>query len=158
MKKPLITIVLLLSISLAGTAQYQSAFGLRYNGGLGLTGKFNVKNNNALEAILTGYGNGVNLTMLWEKHMSAFSSSKWRWYVGPGGHMGYWTSGYNKKWRPYAYESGINVGLDGIVGLEHTFSEIPLNISIDWKPSLNLIPSPNLGINNIGVSGRFVIR
>ena len=31
------------------------------------------------------------------------------------------------------------IGIDGIIGLEYSFTEIPINVSIDWKPVLNII-------------------
>ena len=31
------------------------------------------------------------------------------------------------------------VGVDGILGLDFKFKNVPLNMSIDWQPSFNLI-------------------
>lgn len=137
MRKLLLIFCLSVTITFVANAQYSTAFGLRYNGGVGLSVKQNLRSNNALEGILTGYNSGINLTLLYEKHQSAFNSSNWRWYLGTGGHIGSWRGAYKG---------------------EHTFDEIPLNISIDWKPSVNLVPNPDLGIRNIGLSGRINLK
>ena len=58
------------------------------------------------------------------------------WYAGFGAHIGFW-DGNNTRWgddRSYTV-----IGLDGILGLEYNFTEIPVNFSIDWKPSFNLV-------------------
>ncbi len=50
--------------------------------------------------------------------------------------------------------SGPVIGIDGILGLEYTFDEIPLNLSLDILPSLNLIGSSGWG----GINGALSIR
>jgi hypothetical protein len=30
-------------------------------------------------------------------------------------------------------------GAQGVVGLDYKFASIPINISLDWKPELNLV-------------------
>ncbi len=44
----------------------------------------------------------------------------------------------------------------GIVGLDYTFQQVPINLSIDWKPELNLVRSVNFEAATVGLSIRFV--
>ena len=48
-----------------------------------------------------------------------------------------------------------NLGAQGIVGLDYKFSNIPLNISLDWKPELNIVSDINFEPAAIGFSARF---
>jgi hypothetical protein len=48
-----------------------------------------------------------------------------------------------------------NFGAQGIVGLDYKFSNIPLNISLDWKPELNIVSDINFEPAAIGFSARF---
>jgi hypothetical protein len=60
-----------------------------------------------------------------------------RWYFGFGGHVGFWNGDYTRGWG----DPGVGytvIGIDGILGLEYSFSEVPINIGIDWKPAYNL--------------------
>ncbi|HAX94627.1 MAG TPA: hypothetical protein DCY25_11950, partial [Bacteroidales bacterium] len=55
-----------------------------------------------------------------------------------GGHIGFW-NGDNTydRWG----DAGTNytvIGIDGILGIEYNFEEVPINIGLDWKPAFNL--------------------
>jgi hypothetical protein len=47
-------------------------------------------------------------------------------------------NGDNTTWGTAATSYTV-IGVDGILGLEYNFSEVPINISIDWKPAFNLV-------------------
>src|SRR5450759_676759 len=59
------------------------------------------------------------------------------WYYGGGAHIGFYNGNY-VYWGNNGTTYTI-IGIDGILGIEYTFSEIPINIGIDWKPALNLL-------------------
>ncbi len=48
-----------------------------------------------------------------------------------------------------------NFGAQGIIGLDYKFSNVPLNISLDWKPELNIVSDINFEPSAIGFSARF---
>ncbi len=137
-------------------AQYKFAVGARFDGGPGITMKFKNGSKLGAEALIHGYGNGIKGTLLAEWHEPAFNSNKFQFYYGFGGHMGA-TPGYYYRKREFAGPY-FQVGADGILGLEHTFSEIPLNLSVDWKPEFNFINYTGLYLGNIGLSARFAIK
>ena len=148
-------ITLIFAISLSASAQYKYAVGLRFDDSEGITFKTNKPKGVSLEGILSGFNNGTKITLLAEWHQKAFTTGDWRWFYGVGGHVG----SVNSRWRKKDYYYGYRqVGADGILGLEYTIKEIPLNLSIDWKPEFNFINNTGLYISTFGFSARFAIR
>lgn len=131
MKK--ITLITLLFISaLSITAQdYKSALGLRVNHWYGgLTYKYFISSTTAWDLTLsTDFNNGATVTALYEKHVPIADAPGLSWYYGPGFHVGLWGSGDN---------ASIDLGIDGVIGLEYSVQEIPFAFSLDYIPSINL--------------------
>jgi hypothetical protein len=44
-----------------------------------------------------------------------------------------------------------------VVGLDYKFSNIPLNLSLDWKPELNIVSDINFEPAAIGFTARFTL-
>lgn len=160
MKKTTIlsTIIIFLAIGSA-QAQYKLGVGVRLNYGYGLSVKYNMSRSKAFEGILYSRWRGINLTGLYEVHQTAFKVNTWRWYYGVGGHVGYWGDG-NRYGNPWFDNNNNNtvLGADGILGLEYTFREIPLNLSIDWKPAFNIIGYTGLWLDDIALTARLAIK
>ncbi len=135
MRKLLFILLIIATVPVVTNAQsYTNAIGLRGGFGGGLTYKHFIKKTVALEGILVTKSNGFDISGLYEIHAEAFDQQGLNWYYGFGGHIG--------NWRTNDYNDNINytfIGIDGILGLEYNFREIPINISIDWKPSLNIV-------------------
>ena len=62
-----------------------------------------------------------------------------KWYFGVGGHIGFWNGDYTNHYWGEPGTTYTVVGIDGILGLEYSFSEIPINIGLDWKPAFNIV-------------------
>ena len=135
---PILT--LLLSLNYAASAQhYDRAVGLR--GGLltGVTYKQFVTDQAAVEGIMAWRWRGFEVTGLYEMHNPAFEVDGLMWYYGAGGHVGFYGNYSRHPWYDNSYRGGMTVGIDGIIGLEYTFTDLPINISLDWKPELNVL-------------------
>lgn len=133
MKKKFLSIVLVIGFATAMYAQdYNTGIGLRAGTGWGITLKHFVSSKNAFEGFLHSYYNGFNVTGLYEYHNMAFDVDNLRWYYGFGAHIG----SYN--YNAHKNESNFILGIDGILGIEYTFTEAPINIGLDWNPHLNL--------------------
>ena len=89
----------------------------------------------ALEALGTGWKRGGRLTGLLEFHWDIPNAPGLKWYVGPGVHVGFYNDKYYTDDR-YG-DSYAAVGVDGVIGLDYKFAKIPLNLSIDWQPSID---------------------
>jgi len=156
MKKILFTLVTVLFLSASGYAQdYNTAIGVR--GGLfnGITLKHYIGSASAVEGIVTTRWSGFNITGLYELHtMDVFDVNRLNFYYGLGGHIGIWDAN-NVPWDADGYTV---IGNDGILGLEYNFQEIPFNISVDWKPALNLVGYSSFWADGGAVSIRYLIN
>jgi len=138
MRKVFITVFMALGVFALSQAQdYNTGIGLR--GGLsnGLTVKHFLSSKTAVEGILATRWQGFELTGLFEIHAPAFEVERLNWYYGFGGHIGFWNGNYT-NWGTAGTTYTV-IGIDGILGLEYNFTEVPINLSIDWKPAFNLI-------------------
>ncbi len=149
MKKLFLSFAIILIFSLTTKAQnessYKNAIGVRLGSTVpaiksGITYKHFLANNNAIEGILS-FGDGVGIGGLYEIH-KPLATENLQWLIGFGGYVGI-TSGDSK------------VGAAGIIGLDYKFSNIPLNLTVDWKPELNIISKVGFEASGVGFSARF---
>jgi hypothetical protein len=132
MRKILFSIILVIGLATAAYAQdYNTGLGLRGGTGWGITLKHFVSQRNAFEGFFYEYNDGFNVTGLYQCHSRAFDVDYLRWYYGFGAHIGSYN--YNAP----ANKGDFVLGVDGIIGIEYTFTEAPICIGLDWNPHLN---------------------
>lgn len=142
MKKFFIATLLLIcaKISIAQTTQsstYNRAIGIKFPGGFSVTYKKFVTQTNNLEAQVTAWNKGFRMSGLYEFNFYSFNTiDGLAWFAGPGVHLGFWKEQYSKD-----YNSKADFGVDGIIGLDYKFKDIPVNVSLDWEPSVTLVGS-----------------
>jgi len=152
-KKYLILLGLVVMVSVTAHSQsYKSGLGLR--GGLtpGITVKHFISGESALEGLLSTRYNGFLITGLYELHAPAFGVTGLYWYYGGGAHMGAW----NRYYRTDRADNYSVIGIDGILGMEFNITEIPFNISIDYKPGINILGKPIGLTDEVALSVRYV--
>lgn len=136
MKKLLCSVLILFLITYAeaqsveghGDAHaYEQAIGLRGGFGGGVTYKQQLGSEaNYGEAIVNFWDRLLTVRALYERTQT-MNVDGLRWYYGGGPVLG--------------LGSEFNVGVGGVVGLEFTFFDIPLNASLDISPTLYLFQS-----------------
>ena len=133
---------------------YRSAVGVRFspNDAIinnSITFKHFLTDQSALEVLFT-FGDPA-FGALYEIH-KPLTSSGLQWFYGAGGYVG-----FIKEFNPARNknETNTNIGGMGVVGLDYKFTNIPLNLSLDWKPELNLISDIHVEVAAIGLSARF---
>lgn len=155
MKKALLILTFFLSVGIIASAQdYRTSAGLRAGLPYGLTVKHFMNDVNAWEGILASRWGGFVVTGLYENEHWTGEYPGFNWFWGFGAHLGFWDSGLNP--RVGVNYTGSVIGIDGILGLEYTFDEIPLNLSIDVLPTINLIGYTGWGGVNSAISIRYV--
>jgi len=138
MKKFLLILVIVFCLgSIAYAQEYSTGIGLRAGLYNGLTIKHFTAEKSAFEILLASRWRGLEITGLYEIHNQAFNTAGLYWYYGFGGHLGFWNGNYT-TWG-HAGTNYTVVGIDGILGLEYNFAEIPINLGIDWKPAFNIV-------------------
>jgi hypothetical protein len=148
MKKVLMVLIAGVFITLAAQAQensYRNAVGIRLGPSVpavksGITFKHFLASNNAIEGILS-FGDGFAICGLYEIH-KPIAAENLQWFIGFGGYAGF----VNKV---------TSIGAAGIVGLDYNFTNIPLNLSLDWKPELNIIEKVGFEGSTVGLSVRY---
>ena len=152
-KKLAAFLFLLVIISFSSYAQdYNTAIGVRLGSGTGITVKHFIASNRALEGILDTRWNGVRITGLYEVHKGIPNAAGLGWYYGVGAHVGFWSS--RNRRNDFGNASAV-VGIDGIIALDYTFNELPINLSLDWKPAFNIVGYSGFWGDEIAVGVRY---
>ena len=138
MRKFILTSIIALAfISISSAQDYKTGIGLRAGYPAGLTVKHFISNKAALEGILATQWRGFVVTGLFEAHKRLADVDNLNWFYGFGAHIGFWNGNYHSYWMEPGASYTV-VGIDGILGLEYSFKDIPINLSLDWKPAFNL--------------------
>lgn len=123
-----------------GIAQnYGTALGLRLGYSVGITAKMNIDASKAIEGLIHFRPQGLGLTLLWEKHTTAMNIQELQWFYGAGVHAGIWYEDRRQNIPLFSEDAEFLAGVDGIIGIEYTFIDIPFCASLDYKPLLNII-------------------
>lgn len=134
---------------------YKTGLGLRAGSPAGVTIKHFFRGPVAVEGIVgTNFNRrGFNVTLLLEKHGTAFQSRGLLWYYGLGGHVSsykghdYYAWYYDRKGRLrytadyYDNRHYWGLGIDGVLGLEYQFKDLPFTLGVDAKPTAELVAS-----------------
>ncbi len=149
MKKMLIGFMIISAL-----AAYKNVSAQEYKMGLGIrlstaqpivnnsvSFKYFLTENNAIEALLSF--DPVAIGGLFEVHRP-LGAPGFQWFYGGGVYV--------------AFTGKSNFGAMGIVGLDYKFQNIPVNLSIDWKPELNFVQDIYFEPAAIGLSIRFAFR
>ena len=117
-------------------SDYTTAVGFKYYPA-SLTAKTFIKQNNAIEGLLSLWNYGTRITGLYEIYGDINGVDGLKYYVGPGAHLGFW----NNKWKDKfpTRDAGVQFGFDGIAGLDYKIKNAPVNVSLDWQPSFTFV-------------------
>ena len=117
---------------------YKTAAGVKF-----YPGAFSIKHfvteKNAVEGLFYLWQYGTRITGLYEFHnaLPGLGIENLNWYAGVGGHIAFW----NNRWinRYPSRSSDVGIGVDAVLGLDWKIPSAPLNISVDWQPSINIV-------------------
>jgi hypothetical protein len=157
MKRVILISVLVFSVlALTNAQDYKTGIGLRAGYPAGLTLKHYLNRTAAFEGLLSTRWRGFEITGLYEINKPAFDINRLNWYYGFGAHVGFWNGRYTSSyWGTYGDQYTV-VGIDGILGLEYNFEEIPVNLSLDWKPAFNVVGYTGFWYDGVALSLRYI--
>ena len=157
MKKIIITLALGVCIVSALSAQVEGKnIGFRFGPGFGNSAEISYQhplgNANRLEADLGWGSSGLSLTGVyqWVWNLSDLADG-FNWYAGVGGGIG----SYNFDYLTDKNKTKVTtLGVLGQIGLEYQF-EIPLTVSVDYRPGLYFASGLNSSFDGICLSARY---
>jgi hypothetical protein len=148
-----LTVIATIGIYSASNAQgYRNAIGGRFGTANGITFKTTLGGNKMLDLIANFRSNDgydyFRVTGLYEIYNPIQGAQGLNYYYGLGGSVGSRTRKWDDKNQAY-------LAIDGVLGLDYKFAEAPLNLSLDWKPAIELAPGTEFDSSGLGLSIRF---
>jgi len=120
---------------------YKTAVGVRLGSPLSASGKMFVSEKGAIEAYVgttwwyVGYNSlSVNAAYLVHEPLEIEEIEGLRYYYGGGVGTQFWR--YNNDFVNPGRD--ISLSFSGYIGLDYYFEDMPLNVSIDWRPTIFL--------------------
>ena len=160
MKKFFIVLLVSISIGAMKTSQaqdYRTAIGVRLSNASPIVNnsisiKQFINDKVAIEGLFS-FGDPLAFGALLEIH-KPLAASGLQYFYGGGGYLG-----FTKTYNPNKQKNEIDpsFGAQGVLGLDYKFANIPLNLSLDWKPELNIVSDINFEPAAIGFTARFTL-
>lgn len=94
---------------------------------------------------LVSFGTRFGIGGLYEVHQQVGSAPHLNWFYGGGAYIG---------WQFNQVYSGPM----GVAGLDYKFDNAPINLSLDWKPELDIAPAINFVADAFALTVRFVFK
>ena len=128
---------------------YKLAMGIRFSSASptlsnSISVKYFMDETNALEGLIS-FGTRLGLGGLYERHQLIGGTPAFTWFWGFGGYVG---------WQ----NSNTYLGPTGAIGLDYKFPNAPLNLSLDWKPELDILPNINFVPDAFGITARYTFK
>jgi hypothetical protein len=154
MKRILVLLVFITVSTFSYSQNYKTAIGIKggYPGYGSLNGKHFLNSKTAIEGSIGGGTNTLWLQGLYELNFSLEQGLNW--YAGGGANVGFYSF---KNTFTNERTSNMILGLNGIVGIEYTFEDFPLNVALDTGPNLRIINSFGFGWG-AGIAVRYAIK
>jgi hypothetical protein len=156
MRKLLLTLTVTLCVAMVSLLHAQE-YNQDYKIGLGIrlsspsptlsnsvSVKYFMPAGNAIEGLIS-FGTHFGIGGLYEIHKALNATPGLKWFYGGGAYVGF-----------EGHETFL--GPTGVVGLDYKFDRIPLNLSLDWKPELDILPRINFIPDAFAVTARFTIQ
>ena len=144
-------VLLTVNANTANAQDYKNALGGRFGSANGISFKTGLNNKAMLELIgnfrSSGNTDYLRLTALYEVYNPIGGAPGLSWYYGGGGTIG--------SYKVKHYDSKVYLGANGVLGLDYKFKGAPINLSLDWIPTLQLTPDTDFYSGDIGLGVRF---
>lgn len=143
--------IILISASYSNAQDYKTALGIRLSSSApainnSVSFKHFMNPKLAVEGLFT-FDKKAAIGALLEIHNPMPSTEGLKWFYGAGAYLGFDSD--------KTHTDRALMGAQGVVGLDYKFANLPLNLSLDWKPELNIIDNINFEPAAIGFTIRF---
>lgn len=143
------------SVNTSSAQDYKTAIGVRLSSAAAMVNnsvsiKHFISEKVAIEGLLS-FGDPLSIGALAEFH-KPLNAGGLTYFYGGGGYLGF-VKTFNTNTQKTSTDP--NFGAQGVIGLDYKFNNVPLNISLDWKPELNIVSDINFEPAAIGFTARF---
>jgi hypothetical protein len=138
MKKKALFILAAMMLCFCAYAQgingYRQAIGIRGGWGAEISYQRYVAPENRFEGTIgiNRFGFSVEGVYQWMYDIAADVPGELKWYAGGGAGLGAWS---NKD-----FNTGFSAGILGQAGIEYSFANVPLMLSVDYRPGFYFVP------------------
>lgn len=144
----LIICLVLIAVQKTNAQDYRFGLGVRLSNSTptlnnSVTGKYFITEKSAVEGMLS-FGSRFGLGALLEIH-NPVNVEGLKWVYGAGAYVGF-------------EDKDAYVGPTGMLGLDYKFANVPINLSLDWKPELDIVPEINFIPDAFALSVRFTLK
>ncbi|WP_439184305.1 hypothetical protein [Carboxylicivirga taeanensis] len=144
MNKLLLVVALVAGMALSSNAQ---EVGLRFGGsnglgGVAIDGVFSMGQFSRVHADLAFWDSYMGVDALWDFIYRPLGEEAFNWYVGVGPSI--------------LIGDEFWLGASGEIGLEYKFSQVPLALGVDWRPTFWLFDDTRFGADSFGLNIRWV--
>ena len=150
-KIQLLVVVMLLTalVNRLSAQDYKFGIGLRFSTitpsiSSSVSGKFFLNDRAAVEGLVS-FSPRFGIGGLFEMHQLIGGIQSLNWFYGGGGYFG-------------VHDNIVTAGPMGIVGIDYKFDNAPINVSLDWKPELDIAPAINFVPDAFALSVRFTLK
>ena len=131
------------------THAYKFGIGIRFSTpaptiSTSVSAKYFLNDRAAIEG-LVAFGTRFGLGGLFEMHQLIGGMPNLNWFYGAGAYIGF-------------SNSKVYTGPMGVVGMDYKFDNAPVNLSLDWKPELDISPAINFIPDAIALTIRFTLK
>jgi len=144
--KKLFTIIAV--VMLLTTINYSQEIGVRFGNVTGesvaIDGIIGIGPFNRIHANVSFGNGGVGVVLLWDFMYGPISGKALKWYAGVGPFLD--------------TQNSFGLGIAGEIGLEYRFNSDPISISIDWRPSFQIIDDTDFNADGFGFNVRYIIN
>lgn len=132
----------------AAAQDYTSAIGVRFGYPLSVSYKTFISETSAIEAYVgyRGYGGGtkwISINGAYQLHNDIDAVEGLQWYYGGGAGAQFWS---------YDFVEGgsTTFSVSGYLGVQYTFTDAPVSLTLDWVPTVFLGSSRYGAFNSFG--------
>lgn len=149
MRKTSFILLFIIAVTCAGKAfsqDYKVAIGIRFSTSSptlsnSVSVKYFMNERDAIEGLIS-FGPRFGIGGMYEIHQLIGATPAFTWFYGGGAYIG-------------SEAHTTFVGPTGVIGIDYKFPTAPINLSLDWKPELDIIPDINFVPDAFGLTARF---
>lgn len=130
---------------------YKNAIGGRFGSANGISFKTGL-NKNAMLELIGNFRSNKNfnyfqITGLYEVYNPIGGAEGLNWFYGGGATIG--------SVKQKGFDGNVFLAANGVLGLDYKFKGAPINLSLDWIPTLQLTPNTDFYGGDVGLGIRF---